>query len=344
MATISNIKTDITSLKEYQLRDLFNFIGEMLTLGSVNGTLNKEFRESRFSKGQCCPHCQSTSVVKNGKLKEKQRYICRNCNKSFNDLTKSALSCTKLPLPIWIQYVKGMILGLSIRKNAESVGVSVKTSFYMRHKVLDCIKAFMGVGDVDGVVEMDETFIAESFKGNHKKSGFVMPRPARKRGKEVKKRGISNEQVCIATAVDRNGNIILEPLCKGRVTYADLERLYEGRIDPNSIICTDSHKSYIQFAKDLELDHKRIARGHYKNGIYHINHVNSLHSNLKIWMYRFRGVSTKFLENYMAWYKWLESFSNDKEVVRNKNMLIHSIVPFVDTRINGYKNREPKFI
>lgn len=98
MATISNIKSDITSLSEYQLRELFNYIGEMLTLGSSDGSLNKEFRESRFSKGQCCPHCESTSVVKNGKLKGKQRYICRSCKKSFNDLTKSALSCTKLPL------------------------------------------------------------------------------------------------------------------------------------------------------------------------------------------------------------------------------------------------------
>ena len=236
MAAISNIKSDITSLNEYQLRELFNYIGEILTLGSSNGSLNEEFRESRFSKGQCCPHCESTFVVKNGKLKGKQRYVCRSCNKSFNDLTKSALSCTKLPLQTWIEYVKGMVIGLSIRKNAENVGVGVKTSFYMRHKVLDCIRAFMGVGAVDGIVEMDETFVAESFKGNHKKSGFKMPRPARKRGKQIKKRGISNEQVCITTAIDRNGNIILEPLCKGRVTYNALERLYEGRINPNSII------------------------------------------------------------------------------------------------------------
>ncbi len=56
----------------------------------------------------------------------------------------------------------------------------------------------MGIGDVDGVVEMYETFIPLSYKGNHKKNGFVMPRPSRKRGKQIKKRGISNEQVCIA--------------------------------------------------------------------------------------------------------------------------------------------------
>ncbi|SQI02853.1 CDGSH-type zinc finger protein [Clostridium perfringens] len=95
--------------------------------------------------------------------------MCRSCNKLFNDSTKSALSCTKLPLQTWIGYIKGMIIGLSIRKNADNIGVSVKTSFYMRHNVLDCIIAFMEVGDVDGIVEMDETFVAKSFKGNHKK-------------------------------------------------------------------------------------------------------------------------------------------------------------------------------
>lgn len=315
MASVSSIKSDITTLSDYQLQELFNYIGEMLTLGSLKGSLNNDFKESRFSKGEICPHCQSTSIVKNGKLNGKQRYLCKSCKKSFNDLTKSALSSTKLPLEKWIEYVKGMILGLSIRKNAENIDVCVKTSFYMRHKVLDCIRAFMGIGDVDGIVEMDETFVPISYKGNQNKSGFKMPRPARKRGKQIKKRGISNEQVCIATAIDRNGNIILEPICTGRISH-----------------------------KDLELNHKRIMRGHYKNGIYHINHINSLHSKLKIWMYRFKGVSSKFLSNYMTWYKWLETFNDEKDIIRTKNMLIHSVIPFVDTKIKGYRDRNNNFI
>lgn len=129
-----------------------------------------------------------------------------------------------------------MILGLSIRKNAKNIDVCVKTSFYMRHKILDCIRTFMGIGDVDGVVEMDETFVALSYKGNHNKSGFTMPRPAHKRGKQIKKRSIRNEQVCIATAIDRNGNIILEPICTGRISHSDLEKLYKGRIDDKSSV------------------------------------------------------------------------------------------------------------
>ena len=47
------------------------------------------------------------------------------------------------------------------------------------------------------------------------------------------------------TAIDRNGNIRLEPIGTGMISYNVLERLYKERIDDNSIICTDSHKSYI---------------------------------------------------------------------------------------------------
>ncbi|MDY3960464.1 MAG: IS1595 family transposase, partial [Romboutsia timonensis] len=55
-------------------------------------------------------------------------------------------------------------------------------------------------------------------------------------------------------------------------------------------------------------------------------------------------VSTKFLSNYMAWYKWLESFNDDKEIIRTKNMLIHSVIPFIDTKIKGYKCKIAEFI
>ena len=134
----------------------------------------------------------------------------------------------------------------------------------------------MGIGDVSGVIEMDETFVAESFKGNQKKSGFVIPRKSRKRGKEVTKRGISKEQVCIATAIDRNNNIIMEMVCKVRIRSKDLERLYSEHLGKGSMICTDYHKSYIQFSKNQNIEHIQIKRGHHKNGIYHISYINSL--------------------------------------------------------------------
>ena len=137
-----------------------------------------------------------------------------------------------------------------------------------------------------------------------------MPRNSRKRGKEIKKRGISKEQVCISTAIDRGNNIILEMVTKGRIKTNDLERLYIGHLDRGSVICTDLQKSYIKFAKDNVSEHIMIATGKHKNGIYHIANVNSLHSSFKRWIKPFNGVATKYLANYLHWFKWLQISSN----------------------------------
>lgn len=121
MSSVGTLKTDIKTLSDLALQDLFDFIGEIMSLNSLTRNLPKDCRESRFAKGEVCPHCKSTHVVKNGKLNVKQRYKCRGCNKTFNDFTKSALSSTKLPLEKWIKYAKCMVMGNSIRKSAEIV-------------------------------------------------------------------------------------------------------------------------------------------------------------------------------------------------------------------------------
>lgn len=173
-------------------------------------------------------------------------------------------------------------------------------------------------------------FFVYTYKGTNPNN---MPRPSRKSGKEVKKRGISSDQVCVATALDRQRNLIMELLCTDRMTCEELERLYDGRIGENSILCTDSHKSYMQFAVDMSLDHKKIKRGRHKEDVYHIQHTNALHSNLKRGMRRFNGVSRKYLSNYMKWFKWLETYSIEKETIRIKNFIVQSNVPYNYTQI-----------
>ncbi len=69
-----------------------------------------------------------------------------------------------------------MINGYSIRKCAQEVKICIPTSFYWRHKILDAIRAFASIGSIGGVIEVEEAFFRESFKGNHKKSTtFAMP-------------------------------------------------------------------------------------------------------------------------------------------------------------------------
>lgn len=58
-----------------------------------------------------------------------------------------------------------MLNRYSIRKCAEIVEITIATSFFWRHKILNCISEFLGVGSIDGLVEADEVFFAYSYKG-----------------------------------------------------------------------------------------------------------------------------------------------------------------------------------
>ena len=45
----------------------------------------------------------------------------------------------------------------------------------------------------------------------------------------------------------------------------------------------------------------------HKLGPYHIQNVNALHSRLKAWLASFRGVSTKYLPLYLAWFRYFDT-------------------------------------
>ncbi|MBA9086614.1 putative RNA-binding Zn-ribbon protein involved in translation (DUF1610 family) [Fontibacillus solani] len=60
-------------------------------------TLVSDIREVRFSGGLACVHCGSVSVKRNGKYRSRQRYLCKDCGKTFNDMTASPISGTHYP-------------------------------------------------------------------------------------------------------------------------------------------------------------------------------------------------------------------------------------------------------
>ncbi len=57
-----------------------------------------------------------------------------------------------------------MVAGLSVRKTARSLQVSAPTAFRWRHRFLMAQKDVQPV-QLSGVVEVDETYFLESFKG-----------------------------------------------------------------------------------------------------------------------------------------------------------------------------------
>lgn len=60
--------------------------------------------------------------------------------------------------------------------------------------------------------------------------------------------------------------------------------------------------------------------------VFHIQNVNSYHSHLHVWMKRFNGVATKYLDNYLSWFRFFDANENP-----NENSLLLSQTQLIGT-------------
>ena len=268
--------------------------------------------EVRVNKGVECPRCHSVEFVKNGTRKGIQRYKCKDCNTAFNDLSNSFLSRTHKDFDTWKAYANCIIEGIPLRKAAKQCSISLSTAFYWRHKLLNIVSYYVNRIKLNGVIESDDTFFSVSMKGSTPED-----RPAKKRGEPARKRGLSKDKVCVTCAVSRNGKLYSKVATLGRGTSGVLKKVLRKHISDNAILCTDKDSAYRRFAKNAELRLIEVKAGRVK-GTYHIQHVNAYHSRLKAFMLRFKGVATKYLDNYLAWHNLIvERKSDVVKVLRN---------------------------
>lgn len=249
-------------------------------------------------KGIECPYCrQKEHIVKFGVRKGVQWYKCKGCGHTFSSLSDSILNSTKKELHVWMKYITCMIDGLSVRKSAEVCNINKNTAFIWRHKILDALTVYAKKVKLGGIVELDDTYTRVSYKGTTPPN-----RQSYKRGTPASKRGISSEQVCVSCAVSRSGKVFSKVSAIGRVTAKALNSTFGKRIISKSILCTDKEGAYKRFAKDKELQLVQLESGKKVLGVYHIQHINAYHSRLKQFIMKFKGVSTKHLNNYLSWF------------------------------------------
>lgn len=257
--------------------------------------------EKRFAQGRFCPHCNSNLVVRFGKTKQgSQRYRCKDCGRTFTASTGTLFSHSRRP-GLLRQYLNCMNLQMSLRKTARSCGISLPTAFAMRHRILDSLSSANAASRLDGIVEADETFLDLSFKGNHSRNAFKLPREAHRRGHTQTQRGHSLHKVCLITAIDRESDTLIRVSNLGVPTAGDLTDTLHATMPAGTTLCTDRNSAYIALAKQESVNLVQLRGGRIKHGLFHIQNVNQLHSALKEFLRPFRGVSTKYLPNYMTW-------------------------------------------
>ena len=161
---VSALESMIKKLNKYQKEQLYAILQNELEPSRVSVQLTGEVREAKFQEGLSCVHCESKSVVRFGKHKGRQRYLCKDCERTYTDFTNTPFERTRYPEK-WPIFIKCMFQGMSLRKSAQEVGVTWVTLFYWRHKLLTAIRQ-VSIDKLEGIVEMDETYLLHSEKGN----------------------------------------------------------------------------------------------------------------------------------------------------------------------------------
>nr|EJQ74331.1 hypothetical protein IGC_04882 [Bacillus cereus HuA4-10] len=200
---LKDIYANFSDLPKHEQINLFNLLKEDF-IDNENEDMKGAFttiRETRFKEGLDCIHCGGVKEKRNGKYRNRQRYLCRDCGKLFNDLTNTPISGTRY-LGKWAKYFQMMVEGYTLPKIAKRLKIHISTAFYWQHKILFALRS-MGFQMLKGIVESGETFIKESLKGRR-----ALDRKPKKRGGRNKKRGISNLKIAVVVSHDRNGQVI----------------------------------------------------------------------------------------------------------------------------------------
>ena len=303
--------------KDLSLSSQRELLSELLLEQELQGSILKEAQESLIEKRKKkpCPHCISTNVYKRGKQRGVQMYRCNDCNKWYSETTGTPLYDIKLKNK-WQSYLNCMEKGMPIKKIAKELDISIQTSFDWRHKILSSLSQFTP-STLSGEVECDELELALSLKGAKN-----INRKPRKRGTDFTRNQGKDivTTVQVVTAVERNGEKYLKAVETKRLTKKNIEDVFDGKLEENTILITDKHHSYKAFTKDNpKIKHKRLlAKKHVdnKDKSIHLQKVNNTHKQVRDFLKPFNGVSSKYLQNYLNWYAYMDKIRNSKTMLK----------------------------
>ena len=304
----------------------------------------QHFEKMRWGKKPKCPYCESAKVWKRS---NDMRFLCKECKNSFSVTVNTQLHNTRLPLKTWLfafSLVSDAKKGVSALQLQRNLSVSYPTAWAMGHKMRELMIMENEEIRLEGVVEMDETFVGgkprkmgnpdypqkryedldeqieeleekgHSFERNRKNPAIPAVNP---------KTGGADKQK-VAGIVQRNGDVVAEVLTN--LKFVELKKMVEKYVDEkDSVLVTDAYVGYKSMNKII--DH--IAIDHQKLYSYRNVNTNSIESFWAIVkrgiMGQYHAVSARHLPNYIA--EFVFKYNNRKDDDMFVTLVRNSMTP-----------------
>ena len=222
-----------------------------------NETKARKWLESRvWPDGPFCPHCgeaEKTTKLE-GKKHRPGLYQCNGCREQFTVTVGTLFERSKIPLNTWLLATYLLCAskkGMSTRQLSRMLGVSVKSTWFMMHRIREAMREgpiFNGpLGGQNKVVEVDETYVG----GKAKNRAFKAP----------------PKKEAVMGLVEREGKLRMFHVPE--VTAKTLRPILVSHIDRKSYLMTDEAMVYSapgeEFAGHGSVNHstKEYVRGQF---------------------------------------------------------------------------------
>lgn len=240
----------------------------------------------RWPNGPVCPRCfesRPARLANSTKL-----FYCKDCDYQFTVTANTIFHDSHLPLIKWLTaayLICESRKGMSANQVKRTLGISYKTAWYLCHRIRAAM-ASAEKGMLDGIVEMDETYVGGKY-----------------RGRDGQKNRLVNKEIVIGIK-QRGGE--LRFFKAEDVKSGTLARYIKENVSQDvEVVMTDEHTSYpgaIKQSGIKGLRHETVNHfaGDYAHGDITTNGIESAFSLLKRGIIgSWHKVSAKHLPAYL---------------------------------------------
>lgn len=228
--------------------------------------------------GLSCPRCSSVKHNRFGHNLGIQRYRCKQCGRTFNETINTPLHGIHDKQKMQ-QYLATMHDHQSIRAAAKTVGISIPTAFCWRHRILASLSQQPQLPGT-AAAGICEIKIPHSYKGCRNRPNIEMP---------------ATSTLFVS---DTRGIPCLKLLRKKKKT-AEITTLLDSALRPQTEIATEKTNLLTRAAR--QSSQRPIHNTYRKKSV--IQQSINCAARLSIWMERFNGVATRYLQQYWDWYR-----------------------------------------
>jgi transposase-like protein len=271
-------------------------------------------QQARWGEQITCPHCSSEHVYK---FRDRKRFKCKACLAHFNVKTGTFYEGTKLSLKKWfIAMYLDMVgcKGISSYELAKQIKVTQPTAWFM----LTRLRAGMVNSNekedtqMEGIVEVDETWIGGKMKNVHKK---------RKR----KHKDWKYNKTIVVGMLNRGGKV--KCMVVPDRTYEIIKPILFSSVKKGSRLITDEHSGYN--GMEYHFTHNKVNHTGrvYSEGDTSTNGVENFWSILK------RGikgvhhhVSKKHVDKYVQEFVFRHNVRNSSMIAKMELLIKNSDV------------------